>query len=112
VTRNVRFHPLATAEVVEAQLWYEDRVDGLGGRFLDAVRAATDRAARWPDAGTPTRRADSDDPIERKVALAGFPYVVVYRVARSHLEDSRNLELPRPRSSGLALHTPQGLGRP
>jgi toxin ParE1/3/4 len=86
VTRNVRFHPLATAEVVEAQLWYEDRVDGLGGRFLDAVRAATDRAARWPDAGTPTRRADSDDPIERKVALAGFPYVVVYRAATTELQ--------------------------
>jgi hypothetical protein len=59
VTRDVRFHPLATAEVVEAELWYEDRVDGLGFRFLDAVRATTERAARWPNAGALTRQGDS-----------------------------------------------------
>lgn len=86
MTRDVRFHPLATTEVVEAQLWYEDRVDGLGVRFLDAVRATTERAARWPNAGTPTRQDDSGDSLERKVALAGFPYVVVYRVASEDFE--------------------------
>lgn len=86
MTLNVRFHPLATAEVVEAQLWYEDHVDGLGARFLDALRATTERAARWPDAGTPTRRKNSGEPLERKVALPGFPYVVVYRVASEALE--------------------------
>lgn len=86
MTRAVRFHPLATAEVVEAQLWYENRVDGLGGRFLGAVRATTERAARWPNAGTPTRQDDSSEQLERKIALAGFPYVVVYRVASEDLE--------------------------
>ena len=55
MTRSVRFHPLATAEVVEAQLWYEDRVAGLGDRFLDSLRVATNRAARWPNIGTPVR---------------------------------------------------------
>lgn len=86
MTRDVRFHPLATAEVIEAELWYEDHVEGLGVRFLDAIRATTERAARWPNAGTPTRQDDRGDPIERKVALAGFPYVVVYRVAGEALE--------------------------
>ena len=86
MTRNVRFHPLATAEVVEAQLWYEDRVAGLGARFVDALRATTERAARWPNAGSPTDRDDSGDPLQRRVALAGFPYVVVYRVDGEDVE--------------------------
>lgn len=86
MTRDVRFHPLATAEVVKAQLWYEDRIDGLGVRFLDAVRATTERAARWPNAGTATRQDVGGSPLERKVALAGFPYPVAYRLASEDLE--------------------------
>ncbi len=86
MTRDVRFHPLATAEVVEAQLWYEDHVDGLGARFLDALRATTERAAQWPNAGSPIRQDDSGEPLERRVALPGFPYVAVYRVAGEALE--------------------------
>lgn len=86
MTRGIRFHSLATAEVVEAQLWYEDRVEGLGARFLDALRATTERAARWPNAGTPTRHDVGGEPLERKVALSGFPYVVVYRIAGEALE--------------------------
>lgn len=86
MTRSVRFHPLATAELVEAQLWYEHRVEGLGGRFLDAVRTTTSRAAQWPNAGTPTRHDDSGAVLERKVVVAGFPYVVVYRDISSDLE--------------------------
>lgn len=79
MTRGVRFHPLATAEVVEAQLWYENRVTGLGDRFLDALRAATDSAAQWPDAGSPTRTDAAGRVLERKVATPSFPYVLVYR---------------------------------
>lgn len=86
VTRNLRFHPLATAEVVEAQLWYEGRINGLGTRFLGAVRATAERASRWPNAGTPTRHDHSGHPIERKVAVAGFPYVAVYRLIDDDLE--------------------------
>jgi toxin ParE1/3/4 len=86
VTGSVRFHPLATAEVVEAQLWYQRRVDGLGDRFLDAVRTTTSRAARWPNSGTPTRQDESGVALEREVVVAGFPYVVAYRVTGSDLE--------------------------
>ena len=86
MTRSVRFHPLATAEVVEAQLWYEDRVEGLGDRFLGSLRAATDRAARWPNAGTPTRTDASSNVPERSVGVSGFPYVVVYRATEGEVE--------------------------
>ena len=65
VSRSVRFHPLATAEVVvEAQLWYEDRVDGLaplqnhpiGGKPSPRrqFRPLGDRHSRRP----PGRRSD------------------------------------------------------
>jgi plasmid stabilization system protein ParE len=80
VTRSVRFHPLATAEVVEAQLWYEDRVVGLGNRFLASLRVTTNRAARWPNIGTPVRVDAAGSVLERTVGIRGFPYVVVYRV--------------------------------
>ncbi len=86
MTGLVRFHPLATAEVVESQLWYDDHVDGLGDRFLGALRSVVDRAARWPNAGTPTRQNASGAALERKIAVPGFPYVVVYRTAGSDLE--------------------------
>lgn len=85
MTLRVLFHPLASAEVVNAQLWYEQRAGGLGDRFLLAVRAVTDRAARWPDAATPARTTE-DRVVERQVATPGFPYVVVYRVAHGTLQ--------------------------
>lgn len=76
----VRLHPLASAEVVDAQLWYEQRVAGLGDRFIVAVRVAIDRAAGWPNAGSPVR-TETDGPVaERQIATPGFPYTVVYRV--------------------------------
>lgn len=86
MTRGVRFHPLATAEVVDAHRWYEQRHDGLGLRFLDAVRATTARVSRWPNSGTPTRHDASGLVLERKTGVDGFPYVVVYRDTRPDLE--------------------------
>ena len=80
MTTPGRFHPLATAEVVDAQLWYEQRVAGLGDRFIAAVRAATDRAARQPNGGTPVRTTSDGSIAERQVGTPGFPYAVVYRV--------------------------------
>ena len=64
---------------MEAQLWYEHRVYGLGDRFLRALRNVTDDAAQRPNVGTPTRTNDVGKVLERKVGTAGFPYVVVYR---------------------------------
>ena len=80
MTRPVRLHPLASAEIVDAQRWYEERVAGLGDRFILAVRAATERAARWPNAGTPVRVEADGSVAERRMATPGFPHAVVYRV--------------------------------
>ncbi len=65
MTRGVRFHPLATTELVEVQLWYEHRSEGLGDRFVDAVRTTTSHAAQWPNSGTPTRHDDNGVALER-----------------------------------------------
>lgn len=86
MTHRIRFHPLATAEVVEVQLWYETRVNGLGDRFLGALRTATNTAVERPKVGTPTRTDDGGEVLERKVSTPGFPYVVVYRTTDSDVE--------------------------
>ena len=77
---RVEYHDLVDLDLVDAWAWYEDQQDGLGDRFLDAVNAAVLRASRWPNAGTPTLRDDSDEVIERKVATHGFPYAVRCRI--------------------------------
>ena len=84
--RKIRFQPLAAAEVVEAQLLYENRVPGLGDRLMGAVQGTTEGAVRWPNAGTPTRNDAMGKVLERKVATPGFPYVVVYRVTDLDIE--------------------------
>ena len=91
MTSRVGFHPLASAEVVDAQLWFEHQVAGLGDRFLASVRAAVERAVARPTAGSLTRTSKDGQVIERRVALARFPYVVVYT------HDSNGIEV-------LAVH--------
>lgn len=82
---RVEYHDLVDLDLVGAWAWYEDQRVGLGDRFLDAVNASVVRASRWPSAGTPTLRADSNEIVERKVAIDGFPYVVRYRVVGERL---------------------------
>lgn len=86
MTRSIRFHPLASAELVEAQLWYEDRGVGLGDRFLGAVRRAAEEAGRWPNVGTPSRIDPGGTILERKIQARGFPYVLVYRSSEGAIE--------------------------
>ncbi|MBI4883029.1 MAG: hypothetical protein HY826_03145, partial [Actinobacteria bacterium] len=73
-------HALAEVDVLGAWEWYEQQQPGLGDRFVTAAGAAIERAARWPNAGAPAIHDDIGDVIERRVATAGFPYAVRYRV--------------------------------
>ena len=65
--------------------WYEQHIPGLGDRFVTAVEAAIKRASRWPNSGTPAIHDGDGAVIERKVATAGFPYVIRYRVTEQLL---------------------------
>jgi hypothetical protein len=47
------FHSEAEEEFVEAGLFYEGRVSGLGSAFVDAVERAVTFARTHPDAGSP-----------------------------------------------------------
>ncbi len=64
----------AEAELLDAALFYQEKVQGLGGDFLDAVDRAFDEILeapeRWPLIGEEIRRH----------FVRRFPYSVLYRV--------------------------------
>ncbi|NYI80098.1 type II toxin-antitoxin system RelE/ParE family toxin [Nocardioides panzhihuensis] len=73
------FHPEARAEFAADVDWYDDREDGLGGRFAQAVRAAIDAAVEDPEAWARWQGWDREPSVHAK-GVAGFPYRVVYVV--------------------------------
>jgi plasmid stabilization system protein ParE len=80
VSLPYRLHPLAEEDLLAAWSWYEDQSEGLGDRFLVAVRAIVESAAEWPNAGTRVIDDQARGVLERKVATTGFPFAVRYRV--------------------------------
>lgn len=76
---RVVYHPEAEAELVEAVQFYEDRVAGLGGRFLREIEAAILTILEAPD-----RRQQVEGSICRYL-LRRFPYGVYYRVEGDEL---------------------------
>lgn len=73
------FHPGALAEAEEAQLWYENKREGLGETFAAAVERAINRITEAPHFA----RADGDE--VRRLVLERFPYSVVYVVLDSRI---------------------------
>ena len=69
---KIIFHPEASEEKLESARFYEAKVEGLGGDFLDAVQQATDRILQSPKAA-PIERAD----IRRRL-VGGFPFSILY----------------------------------
>ena len=69
----LRFLPDAEAELLHETAYYSAARRGFGVKFKDAVRAATDRAVRTPQAGAPGL-GDT-----RKFRVKGFPFNVYYR---------------------------------
>lgn len=73
------FHPEAQAEFAADVDWYDDREFGVGGRFVEAVRAALDAAIDDPTAWVAWPGWDRE-PVLRSKGVTGFPYRVVYFV--------------------------------
>lgn len=71
---RVLFRPQAKVEVLEAQVWYESRVAGLGLEFARVLDAAVATAVRNPE----TFAAVAGNC--RRVLLRRFPFSMVYRV--------------------------------
>ena len=67
------FHPEAETEFVDAALFYESRVEGLGRLYAAAVSRIISFVREHPDAGAPVQ------PDARRVLVGRFPYAVVYQ---------------------------------
>lgn len=85
VTLPFTLHSLAAGDVLSTWQWYEQQQPALGDRFVAAVGAAIASACRWPNAGAPAIHDEVGDVIERKIAIAGFPYAVRYRATVEQL---------------------------
>lgn len=74
LTMPVYFLPTAEAELLAAQAWYDERADGLGDRFFDAVNGAVARIdgnpRQFPLVRAPLRRA----------LVPRFPYALFFRI--------------------------------
>lgn len=68
--------PEAEADLVDAALWYEDKVAGLGWEFVQDIRAAIQRAVDIPRAFLMLRQR----PEVRRVLAKRFPYRVFFIV--------------------------------
>jgi toxin ParE1/3/4 len=73
------FHPDAEAELQDAALFYETRVNGLGKFFAAEVERTISLVRQFPQAGSPDARDC------RRVVVARFPYSVVYRQTRDSI---------------------------
>jgi plasmid stabilization system protein ParE len=71
-SRRLRFNPLAEAELQDAASWYEERVGGLGARFIAAVRHRTGEIVESPHRW-PTNRGT------RRVLVGAYPFAIIYR---------------------------------
>ncbi|MEK8051343.1 type II toxin-antitoxin system RelE/ParE family toxin [Ideonella sp. DXS22W] len=73
MTKALRFHPEALAELQAQAVFYEERSPGLGERFTARVEAALELALSMPGIGSPHRLGT------RRVFPNGFPHSVIYR---------------------------------
>lgn len=73
--RTVVLRPEARAELRDARRWYEERVEGLGLRFSQALEAALHMIAGHPEA---FRKVYGEI---RQCVLPRFPYSVLCRLS-------------------------------
>ena len=78
--KPIRFYPDAQIELIESARYYEDRQSGLGKRFLEAIRNATQRIQLFP---TIFQHIDGD---LRRARVERFPYGIVFRERDEYIE--------------------------
>ena len=71
---NYRFHPEALSEFKAAAIYYEEKQQGLGERFISSVHAVIDHIINSPLLG---RILEED---VRRYLTKVFPYAVLYTV--------------------------------
>ena len=73
MTPRFVFHPAAYEDLREARMWYDAQQSGLGAELGDAIQAALEQIARFPD------MYPEVTPGVRRAVLARFPYALFYR---------------------------------
>ncbi len=71
---NILFHPKAEKEYIRAYQWYEERLEGLGERFSNAVEKQISLISNNPEQYQLKKRNC------RESKLEVFPYVIVYKI--------------------------------
>lgn len=95
----IRYHPLFDCDVLEAAGWYDQRCEGLGDRFADAVRLAVNDVIADPE------RFSLSPAGLRYIQTQHFPYVILFDVIDQDLlflavvHTARSMEKWRERSA-------------
>ena len=77
---DLKFHPKAEIEYLEAFEWYEEQLEKLGDRFESSVERKIQSIVRNP-LFYPNKKRDY-----RECKIDDFPYLIVYKVyPRKHL---------------------------
>ncbi len=79
MSKPVRFHEEALAELAAEAEYYESVVVGLGERFTNEIEAATWIAAEFPEMGSPFKFGT------RRVFPKKFPFSIVYRIGPAEI---------------------------
>ena len=66
------------AEALEASMYYESKSEGLGKRFLIALKASFDKLAAHP--GYYSILSSNSKHVYRDVKVKDFPYVVIFTI--------------------------------
>lgn len=69
---DIELHPEADSELIEAALFYESRVDGLGESLLNEFDNLTRLLRKNPKIGAPVNE------MFKRVVLNRFPYSIFY----------------------------------
>ncbi len=78
-----RFEPGALADLDAAFQFYEERHEGLGWRFLEVVETAAIALCDYPGMGEEVAGDEG-----RRWVLAGFPYLLYYRITDEIVVDA------------------------
>jgi toxin ParE1/3/4 len=76
---QVAYHAAAETEVIEAARFYEQKLPGLGRRFLDEFDAAVQQISTAPHRWHPV------DGVRRRFLMPRFPFGIYYRLADDEL---------------------------
>jgi toxin ParE2 len=74
-----RLHRAARREISEAAIFYAQRGQEIGDRFLDAIRSAILKIGETPD------RFRQLEPNLYQCRVAGFPYTIIYKLTKTEL---------------------------